>query len=88
MVAYQRDEMFVMNTITLQVLSVCSTGWLVAAAITREGWMTFTAIAAFGTVPVLGLLVGTGYEYLIYAIALVLTAVIPGVRLLRMARSV
>jgi hypothetical protein len=63
-------------------------GWLVAAAITREGWMTFTAIAAFGTVPVLGLVVGTGHEYLIYAIALVLTAVIPGVRLLRKAHSV
>ena len=50
--------------------------------------MTFTAIAAFGTVPVLGLFVGTGHEYLIYAIALVLTAVIPGVRLLRKAHSV
>ena len=88
MMAYQRDELFVLNTISLQVLSVYGIGWLVAAAITREGWMTFTAIAAFGTVPVLGLFVGTGHEYLIYAIALVLTAVIPGVRLLRTAQSV
>ena len=88
MMAYQRDEMFVMNTIALQVLSVYGIGWLVAAAITREGWMTFTAVSAFATVPVLGLAVGTGNEYLIYAIALVLTAVVPGVRLIRKAKSV
>ena len=87
MMAYRGSEAFVLNTISLQVLSVYGIGWLVAAAITREGWMTFTAIAAFGTVPVLGLFVGTGHEYLIYAIALVLTAVIPGVRLLRKAQS-
>jgi hypothetical protein len=48
--------------------------------------MKANAFFAMLTVPVLGLFVGTGDEYLIYAIALVLTAVVPGVRLSRQAQ--
>jgi hypothetical protein len=40
---------------------------------------------ALAAVPVLGLLVGTGHEYIVYAIALVATAVRPGHRLTRAA---
>jgi hypothetical protein len=40
------------------------------------------------TVPVLGALVGTGQEYLAYAIALVLTAIVPGLRIMRESRLV
>ena len=83
--AYQRGDAFLMNTISLQVLSLYAVGWVVGAAMTGQGWMRFNAIMAFITVPVLGLFVGTGTEYLIYAIALVLTAVVPGVRLMRAA---
>lgn len=85
--AYQRSDVFLMNAISLQVLSVYGIGWMVASAVTRQGWMSFTAFWAFATVPVLGAFVGTGHEYLIYTIALVLTAVVPGVRLVRTAQQ-
>jgi nitrate reductase NapE component len=52
---------------------------------TRQEWMKFTAFVAFATIPVLGAFVGTGHEFLIYSIALILTAVIPGIRLSREA---
>jgi hypothetical protein len=83
--AYQRGDGFLMNTISLQVLSLYAVGWVVGAAMTGQGWMRFNALMAFITVPVLGLFVGTGNEYLVYAIALVLTAIVPGVRLMRAA---
>jgi predicted Abi (CAAX) family protease len=85
--AYQRGDEFVMNTISLQVLSVYGIAWTIAAAATGHGWMKANAFFALLTVPVLGLFVGTGHEYLIYAIALVLTAVVPGVRLVRLAQQ-
>ncbi|MGA0735443.1 MAG: hypothetical protein ACO3PC_08200 [Steroidobacteraceae bacterium] len=50
---------------------------------TGQFWMKLTAFAAFVTIPILGAFAGTGEEFLIYAIALVLTAVVPGVRLVR-----
>ena len=81
--AYQRGDGFLMNSISLQVLSVYGIGWSVAAAMTRQSWMKFTAFAAFATIPILGAFVGTGHEFLIYSIALVLTAVVPGIRLSR-----
>lgn len=84
--AYQRGDGFVMNTIPLQVLSVYGIAWTIAAAVTGHGWMKANAFFALLTVPVLGLFVGTGHEYLIYAIALALTAVVPGVRLVRLAQ--
>jgi len=84
--AYQRGDGFVVNTIPLQVLSVYGIAWTIAAAVTGHGWMKANAVFALLTVPVLGLFVGTGHEYLIYAIALALTAVVPGVRLVRLAQ--
>lgn len=85
--AYQRGDGFLMNSISLQVLSVYGIGWSVAAAMTRQSWMKFTAFAAFATIPIPGAFVGTGHEFLIYSIALVLTAVVPGIRLAREAHT-
>lgn len=86
-VAWQRNDAFVMNTISLQVLSVYGIAWMIAAAATGRGWMKANAFFALLTVPVLGVFVGTGHEYLIYAIVLVLLAVVPGIRLSRLARE-
>jgi hypothetical protein len=80
--SYRQEDPSLMNSISLHVLSLYSVGWAVAAAMTRQGWMKVNALMALITVPVLGAFVGTGHEYLIYAIALILTAVVPGVRLM------
>lgn len=85
--AWQRGDAFVMNTISLQVLSVYGIAWMIAGAATGQGWMKANAVFALLTVPALGLLVGTGHEYLMYAIALVLLAVVPGVRLSQQAQQ-
>lgn len=81
--AYLHDNYFVLNSISLYVLGAYGIGWTLAAAVTGRAWMHVVAIFTFLTVPVLGALVGTGQEYLAYALALVFTAVIPGVRLMR-----
>ena len=81
--AYRHDNYFVLNSISLYVLGAYGIGWTLAAAVTGRAWMHVVAIFTFLTVPVLGALVGTGQEYLAYALALVFTAVIPGVRLMR-----
>ena len=81
-----RGQPFVLNTITMFVVSVYGVGWALAATITRQGWMSVTAFFTFLTVPVLGALVGSGQEFLAYAITLVLIAVIPGLRLRAAAR--
>jgi hypothetical protein len=83
--AWQRSDAFLMNTISLQVLTVYGIAWIIAGTATGQGWMKATAFFALLTAPVLGMFVGTGQEYLIYAIALVLTAIVPGVRLSRQA---
>ena len=85
--AWQRGDAFVMNTISLQVLTVYGIAWIIAGAATGQGWMKANAFFALLTVPVLGAFVGTGHEYLVYTIALVLTALVPGVRLSRLARQ-
>lgn len=84
--AWQRGDVFVMNTISLQVLTVYGIAWIIAGAATGQGWMKANAFFALLTVPVLGAFVGTGHEYLVYTIALVMTALVPGVRLSRLAR--
>ena len=83
--AWRRGDAFLMNSIGLQVLSLYAVGWVVAAAMTGQRWMHVNAMIALATVPTLGLLVGTGHEYIVYAIALVATAVRPGHRLMRAA---
>jgi hypothetical protein len=81
-----RGQPFVINTITMFVVSVYGIGWALAATITRQGWMSVTAFFTFLTVPVFGALVGSGQEFLAYAITLVLIAVIPGLLLRAAAR--
>lgn len=86
--SYRKGDAFLMNAISLHVLAVYGVGWTVAAVMTGRGWMQFNAAMAPLTVPVLGALVGTGQEYLAYAIALVLTVIVPGVRIMREARLI
>jgi hypothetical protein len=86
--SYRKGDAFLMNAISLHVLAVYGVGWTVAAVMTGRGWMQFNAAMALLTVPVLGALVGTGQEYLAYAIALVLTAIVPGLRIMRESRLV
>lgn len=81
MVMAYRGQPFALNTITMFVCSVYGIGWALAATITRQGWMSVTAFCCFFTVPIFGALAGTGQEFLAYAIALVLIAVMPGFRL-------
>lgn len=85
--AYRRDDYFLIKTVLLQVLSLYGAAWMLAARMTGRGWMQANAFFAFLTVPVLGVLMGTGQEFLVYAIALVLTAVVPGVWLMREAHA-
>ena len=81
MVMAYRGQPFALNTITMFVCSVYGIGWALAATITRQGWMSVTAFCCFFTAPIFGALAGTGQEFLAYAIALVLIAVMPGFRL-------
>ncbi len=85
--AYQKDDFFLMNLISLQVLSVYGIAWGVATVLTKQPWMKAIAVAAFISIPLLSVSIGTGHEGVVYATTLLLTAVIPGIKLTQLAKQ-
>lgn len=77
----------IMSTIPLHVLSAYGVAWSAYRLISRRGWAGWVAAASFIAVPVMAASQGTGHEYLVYAIVIVATAVIPGLRLRTAARA-
>ena len=66
----------VMSTISLHVLSAYGVAWTGGVA-----------AASFFAVPLMAAVQGSGHEYLVYALVLVATAVVPGFRLRAAARA-
>ena len=77
----------VMSTIPLHVLSAYGVAWSAYRLISRQHWAGWVAAASFIAVPVMAAAQGTGHEYLVYALVIVATAVLPGLRLRAAARA-
>jgi len=77
----------VTSTIALHVLSAHGVAWSAYRLISRRAWAGWVAAASFVAVPVMAAAQGSGHEFLVYALVLLATVVVPGFRLRAAARA-
>jgi hypothetical protein len=65
------------------VLALYGLAWMVAAAMTGKRWIWLTAIGSYAGAVVVAVFAVTPWVFLVFAAALVLLAVVPGVALMR-----
>lgn len=69
------------------ILALYGLGWSVAASLSPKAWLKAAAGAAFVSAIATAWYAGEAEQFLVYAAALVLTALIPGLVLMRRARA-
>lgn len=84
-VAIRHHSGFFMNAMPLLVLAVYGIAWWVAAVVSRQAWMKGVVAATYAGLLVVALAIGTRYVWLAYAVALLGTALLPGLKLVRIA---
>ena len=84
-VAVRHQSGFFMNSIPLLVLAVYGIAWWVAAVVSQQAWMKSVVAATYLGLLVVALAIGSRYVWLAYALALLGTALLPGLRLVRTA---
>lgn len=84
-VALRHQTGFFMNSMPLLVLAVYGIAWWVAAAVSQQAWMKNVVAATYVGLLVVALAIGTRYVWLAYAVALLGTAWVPGLKLVRVA---
>ena len=84
-VALRHQSGFFMNAMPLLVLAVYGIAWWVAAVVSRQAWMKAVVAATYIGMLVVALAIGTRYVWLAYALALLGTALLPGLKLVRLA---
>lgn len=86
-VAARSGNGFIMNSIALAVLTLYGSAWQLTGAVTGQRWMTGIAVLTFASLLIVAAAVGTPYAWIAYAAALALSAVLPGLYLIRLARA-
>lgn len=84
-VAVRHQSGFFMNSIPLLVLAVYGIAWWVTAVVSQQAWMKSVVAATYLGLLVVALAIGSRYVWLAYALALLGTALLPGLRLVRTA---
>jgi len=84
-VAIRHHIGFFLNAMPLVVLVVYGIAWWVAAVVSRQAWMKGVVAATYAGLLVVALAIGTRYVWLAYALALLGTALVPGLKLVRTA---
>lgn len=84
--AARLDSFAIMNAVALFVLTVYAVAWRISAAITRQQWMNAVTGLCVASLGLVAWAVATPYLWLAYAAALFLSAVVPGLILMRQAR--
>jgi hypothetical protein len=84
-VAVRHQSEFFMNSIPLLVLAVYGIAWWVAAVVSQQAWMKSVVAATYLGLLVVAVAIGSRYVWLAYALALLGTALLPGLRLVRTA---
>lgn len=69
------------------VLVAYGSAWMIAAAMTRTRWMSFTALAAYAGAVAVAWFIGSALIYLVFAVVLVAIALVPGIILMRQEPS-
>ena len=78
----------VLNTIALAVLVLYGMCWKLSAEITRQRWMNGVTALTFVALLLVAASMGSQWTWIAYAVALVLSGVLPGLYLMRLARAV
>jgi hypothetical protein len=65
------------------VFAAYGSAWFVAGEMTGRGWMKGTAVLSYGGAAALGLFIGDPAIYLVFAVLILLVALIPGIVLTR-----
>ena len=76
-----------MNAMPLYILAVYGAAWSVAGMLTGQRWIRTTAIAAFASAILVGLMIDSPHLMLTYAAALFACALVPGMVLMRRAAA-
>lgn len=86
-VAARSGNGFIMNSIALAVLTLYGSAWQLTGAVTGQRWMTGVTVLTFASLLIVAATVGTTHAWVAYAAALALSAVAPGLYLMRLART-
>jgi hypothetical protein len=65
------------------ILVLYGAAWWVAGAVAKLAWIRAVAVASFAAAIAMGLLIGSTWVWLAYAVALFLLALVPGLALMR-----
>lgn len=84
-VAIRHQSGLFFSAIPLVVLVVYGIAWWVAAVVSRQPWMKGVVAATYAGLLGVALAIGTRYVWLAYAVALLGTALVPGLKLVRTA---
>ncbi len=76
-------EWLLMSLISPVVLALYGAAWMVGAQFSKRGWVRFMPYVCFAAAIIVGAFTGRSEQYLVYAAALVLTAMLPGLALMR-----
>jgi hypothetical protein len=86
-VAARSGNGFIMNSIALAVLTLYGSAWQLTGTVTGQRWMTGVTVLTFASLLIVAAAVGTPYAWIAYAAALALSAVVPGLYLMRLAQA-
>ena len=86
-VAARSGNGFIMNSIALAVLTLYGSAWQLTGSVTGQRWMTGVTVLTFASLLIVAAAVGTPYAWVAYAAALALSAVVPGLYLMRLAQA-
>ena len=81
------DDYSLMNALPLYILAVYGAAWSVAGMLTGQRWIRATAIAAFASAILVGVLIDSPHLMLAYAAALFACALVPGLVMMRRAAA-
>lgn len=86
-VAARTGEGYLLNSISLVVLTLYAVAWKLSAAVSRKPWMNGIVFLTVVSLLIVAASIGSPFSWLAYAASLFLSAVLPGLYLVRLARK-
>jgi len=84
--ATRLDNAVVMATMAPAVMVIYGLVWWIKGSLTGSAWMRGLALISFASVFLVALAMGSPFAWLTYSVALLATALLPGLHLMRQAR--
>lgn len=87
LVVARTGEEYLLNSISLVVLTLYAMAWKLSAEVSRKSWMNAIVGLTVVSLLIVAASIGSMFSWLAYAAALILSAVLPGFYLVRLARE-